>query len=321
MIVRENCLKNIADSLAFLEKVIELRNEESFHDLNIAAETFYADLINLFQGWKLVNANNIQKNIPGIDLIDVENKIAIQVTSDNSREKITHTIEEFISNQLYKKCDRLIILHIKGSKTYHKPFDTEGKFKFNAEDDVWNSNTLIRLANQLDTSKLKQICDFLKNEVDRRSFSKVTEASEVETIIDLIEFITQNRQIKYHTVNSIVDPDYKINKRFKEFANNLTTQYLSLVSVYETPMEAVEKEIGSDDAQEIITVIYLQDISIKFLDECQNNPVKALDKLVDFFETKLQKNMKRYDRAAIKFYLIREMIKCNVFPNEVKDEN
>lgn len=321
MIVRENCLKNIAYNLAFLEKVIELRNEESFYDLNIAAETFYADLINLFQGWKLVNANNVHKNIPGIDLIDTENKISIQVTSDNSREKITHTIKEFISNKLYEKFDRLIIFHIKGSKIYRKSFDTDGKFKFNAEDDVWDSHTLIRLANELDTSKLKKICDFIQNEVDRRSSGKLTEASEVETIIDLIEFITQNRQIKYHTVNSIVDPDYKINKRFKEFANKLTAQYLSLMPIYETPMETVEKEIGSDDAQEIITVLYLRDISIKFLDECQNNPVKALDKLVDFFETKLQKNMKRYDRAAIKFYLIREMIKCNVFPNEVKDEN
>ena len=83
----------------------------------------------------------------------------------------------------------------------------------------------------------------------------------------------------------------------------------------------IEKERESDDAQEIITVLYLQDISIKILDKCQNNPVKALGQLVDFFEDKLKANNKKYDHAAIKFYLIRHMIKCNVFPNEANDEN
>ena len=44
--------------------------------------------------------------------------------------------------------------------------------------------------------------------------------------------------------------------------------------------------------------------------------MEALNKLVNFFEIKLGKNGKKYDKAAIKFYLINELIKCNVFPNE-----
>ena len=42
----------------------------------------------------------------------------------------------------------------------------------------------------------------------------------------------------------------------------------------------------------------------------------ALNKLVIYFETKLSANGKKYDRSAIKFYLVNEMIKCRVFPNE-----
>ena len=34
------------------------------------------------------------------------------------------------------------------------------------------------------------------------------------------------------------------------------------------------------------------------------------------FEEKLSTNGKKYDRSAIKFYLVNEMIKCRVFPNE-----
>lgn len=47
-----------------------------------------------------------------------------------------------------------------------------------------------------------------------------------------------------------------------------------------------------------------------------NNPTKALDTLVEYFENKLSTNGKKYDRMAIKFYLVNEMIKCSVFPNE-----
>jgi hypothetical protein len=67
--------------------------------------------------------------------------------------------------------------------------------------------------------------------------------------------------------------------------------------------------------------MYLQDISIQKLDEASSNPVKALELLVDYFGEKLSQCGKKYDKAAIKFYLVNELIKCNVFPNERSDYN
>ena len=63
-------------------------------------------------------------------------------------------------------------------------------------------------------------------------------------------------------------------------------------------------------------MLYLQDISIRHLDASNNDPMEALNALVNFFDDKLSENGKKYDRMAIKFYLINEMIKCSVFPNE-----
>lgn len=63
-------------------------------------------------------------------------------------------------------------------------------------------------------------------------------------------------------------------------------------------------------------MLYLQDISIRYLDASNNDPMEALNALVNFFDDKLSENGKKYDRMAIKFYLINEMIKCSVFPNE-----
>ena len=60
----------------------------------------------------------------------------------------------------------------------------------------------------------------------------------------------------------------------------------------------------------------MQDISVQFLDKNENDPLKALNALVEYFQEKLSKNRKKYDRSAIRFYLVNELIKCNVFPNE-----
>ena len=91
---------------------------------------------------------------------------------------------------------------------------------------------------------------------------------------------------------------------------------MKLCIIYADAIEEVKKSLISDQVQELITQIFLQDISMKYLDKYNNDPLKALDGLVNYFEEKLSKNYKKYDRAAIKFYLVNELINCNVFPNE-----
>lgn len=79
--------------------------------------------------------------------------------------------------------------------------------------------------------------------------------------------------------------------------------------------------LGIDEAQDIIIILYLQDVSMRILKEEKNDPISALNKLVEYFEEKLSINGKKYDRMAIKFYLVQEMIKCRVFPNERGEYN
>lgn len=171
--------------------------------------------------------------------------------------------------------------------------------------------------NALDTEQLEKANDFIRREfTNRYELVQKTEASEVETIMDLIEFISSNKKISFEKRDFIIDPEFKICRRFKKFANSLIMQYETLLAVYGTALNEVKTVLGSDDAQDIITMLYLQDLSMKYLAESDDDPVMALNALVDFFELKLGVNGKKYDSRAIKFYLINEMIKCSVFPNE-----
>lgn len=312
---REVYIENIADNLGILSKQVEIRNAINLYDINILAEDFYSGLLNIIYGTSYVNKNIIEKNAAAIDLVDTLNRKAIQVTSDNTSDKIKHTIEEYILNESYKKYDELKILILTKKKNYTTTFDTQGKFAFDKSRDIIDVEDLIVYIRSLDIDKLKQINDYLHKELfDKYDRTVQTEASEVDTIIDLIEFISTNKRVTTPK-DVVIDPEFKIHKRFKEFADSITSQYSELLVVYGNALSEIENEKG-DEAQDIITRIYLQDISVNYLNSSNNNPIEALDNLTTFFNDKLSLNGKKYDRAAIKFYLVDKMIKCSVFPNE-----
>lgn len=316
MMNKEVYLKNIAENLALLSREVSILNAVNLYDINIIAEDFFPGLLNLIYGYELKNANHLEKNAPAIDLIDQKNRIAVQVTSDNSSTKIRHTIEEFNKNQAYHLYDRLVVLILTQKKKYSSNFDTQGLFSFEKARDIWNVEKLIKDIRELETEQIKKISDYLSEELCNKYYSvRETQAGEVDTIIDLIEYISQHRKVNKDR-ETTVDPEYKIYKRFKNFADKLITEYTTLYTIYGEALNIVNETLGIDEAQDIIIMFYLQDISVQFLKEEYDNPIAALNKLVTYFEEKLSTNGKKYDRSAIKFYLVNEMIKCRVFPNE-----
>lgn len=79
---------------------VVLNGTINHQDINVDSEDFIMLLLNYLFDWNLVNANTIKRNYPGIDLIDEDNKIAIQVTSDYSSAKINHTLNLPIMKKL-----------------------------------------------------------------------------------------------------------------------------------------------------------------------------------------------------------------------------
>lgn len=123
MIKKEMYLKDIADNLALLSREVEILNCVNFYDINIVAEDFFAELLNLIYGYNLKNLNVVEKNAIAIDLFDEKKRLCIQVTSDNSSEKIKETIHKFIEKLNYSKYDRLVVLILTKKKKYTTAFD------------------------------------------------------------------------------------------------------------------------------------------------------------------------------------------------------
>ena len=117
---RQKLIDEISEQLAILTHKIKLQNGINLTDLNIHAENFFRDFLNLLHGFQLRNCNAENPNEAAIDLRDEANRIAIQVTANSRREKIQSTVDAFCAQGSNEEYDRLIILLLSEGKSYRK---------------------------------------------------------------------------------------------------------------------------------------------------------------------------------------------------------
>lgn len=316
MLNRKDNIDKISTKLAILAHKVELNSRLNLMDLNIHAEYFFCDLLNMIFNASLVNLNTINANAKSIDLIDLRKRLAIQVTSTPEFSKIKKTVDGFIETENINNIDRLIVLIIIKKKRYQAK--TYGdKFIISVSDDVLDYTDLIKLIMGLPPEKIQKICDYLSSQIFDTPSQKAPK--EVTTILEMIKILsTDEHPQSGNGFQEEPDPNGKINKRFSAYAEYLMEIYVPLMAAY----AGILNEISNSNDSGIINInklsAYLKRASNSALDECNGNPVDALNKLTDYYASRLRSNGVDYDDSAIQYYLIDNMIRCNVFPNKVK---
>jgi hypothetical protein len=162
---KEGLISSISNNLAFSSKSTALKNVIGLFDSNRVAQDFFVGLLSLIFGYKdlkeLDKLNDIT-NYPAIDLGSEQNRVAFQITTQNDSAKIKDTIAKFIKHKLYGKYDRLVVFIIGEKKGYITTFETQGKFTFDKERDIWDDNFLIKEIDKLDIATLTKVKDFLE---------------------------------------------------------------------------------------------------------------------------------------------------------------
>lgn len=312
---RQDYQKSIINSLTWLSTQVKVHNRLNLTDINIHSENFYRDLLNLAFDYNLVNINIIEPNTAAIDLGDKGNKFAIQVTSTSALAKTRHTVSKFIENKLYEKYDRVVILNIVSKTTHAVSTVGDDAYSMNTKDDIWDIGDLAVRINDLGLSKIQEIHDFLNQQLYIKPTEKLPR--NVETILRLIELISDEEHPA--AGEGFLDepfPDEKINKRFADHAEFLKQEFVTLYKDYGAVLDSVEHE--SDIGQVKIRRVaqHLRVYSDKVLTECDEDPQKALAKLIDNFVGMLNENGFEADTGAAQFYIVKHLIKCNVFPNK-----
>ena len=181
---KEQYIKKICDILLGIERTVQAYNRLGMFDINEFCEDFYCEFLNKVYDANFENVNFETKNAAYVDLVDRKNGECIQVTSQNTADKIEYTINNFISSEMYKTYNRLYFIMIAGKKETRKKFDTQDKFVFNNKRDIIDATDLCEVIRKKDDLlDIKAILEFLELQTKINpvicNFEDITKSEEV----------------------------------------------------------------------------------------------------------------------------------------------
>ena len=172
MLTQSSRDRNILKNLAWFATYVHLSNGQGKMEINHDAEDFYCGLLNILftnnsnHGFadkevQLHNMNSIQMDYPAIDLGDEQNRLCVQITASEHRDKVRTTLKKFFAHNLDATYDRLIVLMIGTKDEFTKKFDVERNFDFDASRDVWDTNRLGAEIGKLSDERRQMLANYI----------------------------------------------------------------------------------------------------------------------------------------------------------------
>lgn len=155
----------ILGGLSQLAVEVSWRGQLNLTDIHVMSEDFYAGFLNIVYGLHLSNANITNQNAEGIDLIDDENHIIIQVSSTCSKGKINHSLQEVGKHSEYQGYHFRFLPLMVGNASSHKrqTYDVPTGVTFVPKDDIIDVPTLQKeLQSDLSGQKIEEAADYLR---------------------------------------------------------------------------------------------------------------------------------------------------------------
>lgn len=203
---KEHYIKKINEVLVQLEYNLRINGKNHYFDLHSGAEDAICGLMNVVFGFDLVNLNNKHVNYPGIDLADQNRKLAVQVTSDGSRNKIRSTLGLFEKEKLYKSYDKLIIMILGNKPRYRKPFNASG-----VELTIMSLEDIAQIVSEKNVVEIEKIAHYLQNAFVFRSCDELQKQK--STVVNKKNLWNQLPVIQQHYINrfrnKMVDREHK----------------------------------------------------------------------------------------------------------------
>lgn len=112
MFDRETLISHINWDLSVLATYLKLCSGQNLNTPAVLAEDFCVRLLNLLYGYNLSNANAANANAPAVDLVDPARRLAIQITINDTTEKIRNTHRKASQHKLGDDFDKIILLFL-----------------------------------------------------------------------------------------------------------------------------------------------------------------------------------------------------------------
>lgn len=155
----------ITEKLHVLANQIETKGKLNLLDLHVHSENFFLHFFNLLFGYKLENLNTRLQNVESIDLVDTENNILIQVSATCTRQKIESALSKDILKNYAAYTFQFISISKDASGLRKVNFSNPYAVTFDPARNIWDITSVLRQINQEGAARMKEIYDFIRNEL------------------------------------------------------------------------------------------------------------------------------------------------------------
>ena len=155
----ENSLREV---ITRLERQVELATAQGRTDINLALEDAFIPILKATYNLpNLVNLNRKRKNYPGIDLGDDHDRVAFQITSTTTLDKVKSTVQQFMDRAYYNSFDELYVLMLKPKQSSYSQAAIDGlltdQFSFNCRKHIIDLGDLLREVSALRVTAQERI--------------------------------------------------------------------------------------------------------------------------------------------------------------------
>lgn len=158
---REKQLQEIYRQLAGICAEVKLENAVGVYAINIYFENLIRDLLNSIFACQFENGNYRRRNQKGYDLIENQQRILVQVSSENAPEKIQDSLYKLNSGitERWRFC--FFLIGEKGDKLRKRKYCIPENVEFSPKKDIWDMEWLAREIQNLDSDRIRKIYDIL----------------------------------------------------------------------------------------------------------------------------------------------------------------
>jgi hypothetical protein len=308
----------ITKNLTFWRYYTEYSTSIYLNDVNHTNEDLAALLLNIAYYWQLVNLNDEKANYPAIDLGDKKNGIGVSITSTNSSAYIHEKIQTNIKHRVFDTFPNHYFLITTKKKGYSTSFDTQGKYLFDKDKQIIDSNDLLEEIKKLPLVKQEEVLSILEKYVPKftRNFIEDITPQDIATILS--EFSAQN-PVLTNDINTELKRIQRTDFPEKNKINKLSEEYIKLIQEHSLPFFKQFEDFLGKFENNSLKNIYLNTASdlqqIVFL---KRNDFETFDDVFIAIEetckTKVPSLVK--DRRTLKILLHFMYFQCDIGENK-----
>jgi len=244
-------------------------NKAGRYDHAKDAEEFYRGLLNLFFNWDLKGLNTEKDpNYEGADLGDISKKIAVQITSESTSDKVHHSIKGFKNKSLNDGYNELYVFMYKGKADFRRAdfYKTvDSAFVFDKAKHIMDNSDLCAKIKDAELGYIESIFNYLERSVSL-SYNGLDEANDdlgiIGEIYDLIQKNKPKKSTDRETISIISSIDLipKIRLNFpEEQIDQLKRLMLKTWDKKEIVKEFIEKQNQEDEISVNELIFQIQD--------------------------------------------------------------